>query len=230
MLNYSDELTLERAEYRLTSACMAERGFKYDPPAVGGNPPESSNDSNMPRRYGISDPEESARLGYHTRSSQRPSDTVAPISEAERTALLGVGKPGKTTGGCVAESRKKLQITFGTKASELNRASLDTSLESPEIQDLMRQWSDCMKSRGYSYADVYAPLGQFNQSSNSGIGEAERQTAAVDIECKKKTGMVEKWFAKEVAIQNQLIEQNQLSLTKEKEDLERAIKNSADLH
>ncbi|MEV8097683.1 hypothetical protein [Kitasatospora sp. NPDC085879] len=229
MLNYADELVIERAEHRLTAECMRKLGFTYQPPAVGTTPQESSNDSNMPRRYGISDLELSAKYGYHPQSAvdPHPDRSVVPISPAERAALLGTGAPGKSSGGCIAESRQKLQISYGTKASELSKTSLDTSLETNEVKSAMQRWSDCMKNRGYSYTDVYAPLAQFNSSANQGVNQAEIQTTTADIECKSQVRLIEVWFATETVIQQRLIEQNQLVLAKEQETIAQEIRNSS---
>lgn len=231
MLNYADEVAIDRAEQQLTRECMKARGFGYDPPAPGGNPPLSSNDANMPRRYGISDPDEAAAIGYQVPARPGGTPSVAPIGEAERIALFGTARLGSggapQPGGCIGEARTRLHITIGTKASELDRLSMDRSLTTPEVQAAMEKWSACMQEGGYSYRDVYGPMGAFDGSSGAAAGPDELATAKADLACKSRTGLVEIWFATESGIQQKLIDENQLVLTQEKEDIAAALRSSA---
>ncbi|AEN11853.1 hypothetical protein K373_02321 [Streptomyces sp. DvalAA-21] len=239
MLNYADGLQIERSKQRLAAACMKRLGFRYRVPELGLMPPPSSNDANMPRRYGITDLEESETLGY-----QVPSVDISKVNadvnptEAEWQALMGRTAPGPEgmaapTGsgipenGCLGEASRKLGAEFGdTKTGELNRKSYENSLGDPAVQDVIKRWSACMRSSGYRFTDPQnAPFAHFGESSTPSAEEI--RTAVTDVTCKEKTDLVGVWFSVETRMQREFIEENQLVLDAEKKQVADAIRNAS---
>lgn len=169
MLDYSDGVQIERGQQRLAVACMARLGFSYKPPQLGLHPPASSNDSNMPRRYGITDRAEAQKWGYHVPPrGDQDAPSPAAMSMAEHEALTGSadaprpgvtpggGKNGVPKGGCIGEARRKLDADFtDTLAGRLNKESFNKTLQDPQVKAVERQWSACMKSKGYQAGDPY---------------------------------------------------------------------------
>ncbi|WP_153542236.1 hypothetical protein [Streptomyces sp. RB17] len=85
MQTYQDSVVIEHAARSLETQCMARYGFTVTFPPVGVNPPPNADDSNMPRRYGISDPATSAKYGYElppdpTEHPQPPKPSPAGIA------------------------------------------------------------------------------------------------------------------------------------------------------
>ncbi|MDX3224164.1 hypothetical protein [Streptomyces sp. ME19-01-6] len=243
MLDYSDGIQIERGQQRLAVACMARLGFSYAPPQPGLHPPASANDSNMPRRYGITDRQEAQKWGYHVppRGAQdAPSST--PMSKAEHEALTGSpdaprpgaspggGKNGIPKGGCMGEARRKLDADFtNTMADRLNKESFDKTLQDPAVKAVEKRWSACMKDKGYTAGDPYDVTDVNKPAAGPTPSKKEIAVALADIDCKDSTGLVGKMFAVETQIQRGLIEDNQLALNSERKKISAALRASADV-
>ncbi|WP_432068886.1 hypothetical protein [Streptomyces sp. C10-9-1] len=239
MLNYSDGLQIERAKQRLAASCMKRIGFQYKVPKLGLMPPPSSNDSNMPRRYGITDLKEAEQLGYQVDSADISEvNKGGEPSQAEWQALTGRTAPGPEgmaapmgkgipEGGCLGEAGRKLNANFGdTKTSELNRKSYEMSLRDDGVRRVIKQWSDCMQNKGYSFKDPQnAPFEYFGASDTASADEI--QTAVADVECKEKHDLVGVWFDVETRIQKGFIEENHLVLDAERKQVTEAVKNAS---
>lgn len=243
LLDYSDSLQIERAQQRLAVSCMARLGFSYHPPQLGLHPPASANDSNMPRRYGISDRAEAQVWGYHVppRGTQS-APSAEQITPAEHEALTGSaqapspgatqggGKNGIPKGGCVGQARRMLNADFvetETEASKLNRESLDKMLQDPAVERVERQWSACMKSKGYRAGTPYDVTDTNPPADGDTPSKKEIAVALADIDCKASTGLIAKMFAVESGIQRGLIEDHQLALNDERKKIDAALRASA---
>jgi hypothetical protein len=240
MLDYSDSLLIERAQQQLTVSCMARLGFTYRPPQLGMRPPTSANDSNMPRRYGITDRAEAQVWGYHVPvrggGSLPPSE---PISPAEHEALMGTsgvpgpgataggGKNGIPRGGCIEESRHKLHADYDDSlVAELNRESMDKTLQDPAVKAVEQQWSSCMKGRGYRAVTPF-DADDIAYADGDKPSKAEIAVALADLDCKASTHLVDRMFAVESRIQQGLIEDHQLALNEERQKIADALRASA---
>ncbi|MFE1037053.1 hypothetical protein ACFW40_34955 [Streptomyces sp. NPDC058807] len=97
--------------------------------------------------------------------------------------------------------------------SELNGQSFTQSMEDPAVKKALTDWSQCMTDAGY--AGLATPF-EAADSVPHGEGKASQEEIAValaEIDCKKKTGLVAVWFAKEVKIQKKLIAQHKDKLS-----------------
>ncbi|MFG3208011.1 hypothetical protein [Streptomyces sp. NPDC048192] len=239
MQTYQDSVVIERAARSLETQCMARYGFTVTFPLAGVDPPPNADDSNMPRRYGISDPATSAKYGYElppdsTEHPQPPKLSPAGIAVLTgRTALNPRAEKAPSTyqgkkvpeGGCQQEAFDSLgaRIDF-TLPSHLDHDSLVKSQEDPRVQKALTAWSACMKSKGYTVADPYAAVDLAPHSSSGTASQEEITVALTDIDCKKKTDLVRIWHGVDAAIQQRQVEQNQLALQQLKEKNSRAVK------
>lgn len=239
MQTYQDSVVIERAARSLQTSCMARYGFSITFPPTGTNPPPNADDSNMPRRYGISDPAAAARYGYelppetaeHPAGPELTPAAVAVLTgrkalnpKAEKAPSTYQGKK-VPEGGCQQEAFDKLgaRIDF-TQVSQLDHDSLVKSQEDPRVQTAIKAWSACMKSKGFTVADPYAAFHLVPKSGSGTASEEEITVALADIGCKQKTDLVRIWHGVDAAIQAQQVEENQLALEQAKEKNAKAVK------
>ncbi|MGV9286669.1 hypothetical protein [Streptomyces sp. NPDC003719] len=239
MQTYQDAMVIERAARTLQTECMAGYGFTVVFPPVGVNPPPNADDSNMPRRYGISDRAAAAKYGY-----QLPPDTaehpapldLSPAATAVLTGRKGTGpraEPAPPTyngrkipkGGCQQQAFDELgaRIDF-TLPSRLDHDSLVKSQEDPRVRSTIGAWSTCMKGKGFTVADPFAAV---DMAFRNGAGAADQKQitlALADIDCKKETNLVAVWHKVDAEIQSRQVEENQLALQQLRDRNTKAVK------
>lgn len=171
--------SIATAETTLVRQCMKRLGIDWDPepdlPPIG---PENLLDW----RYGIHDPDLTARRGYQPDAAQvarydtavraqsaRPSpsaDTQVALGGTDMPAdLLDRASPevGNGTlagrklppGGCFGEARRTLgSATHGVSplVQKLTNASYGESENDPRVKDVFARWSACMRAKGLTYA------------------------------------------------------------------------------
>jgi hypothetical protein len=239
MQTYQDSVVIERAARSLETECMARYGFTVTFPPAGVNPPPNADDSNMPRRYGISDPTATAKYGYELppdTTEHPPAPDLSPAAIAVLTGRKGLnpraGKAPSTyqgkkvpQGGCQQESFDKLgaRIDF-TLPSRLDHDSLVKSQEDPRVQKAIKAWSACMKTKGYTVADPYAAVDSATKSGSGPASQEEITRGLADIGCKKKTSLIGIWYGVDAAIQKKQVDENQLALQQLKEKNTTAVK------
>jgi hypothetical protein len=214
MQTYQDSVVIERAARSLETQCISRYGFTVSFPPAGANPPPNADDSNMPRRYGLSDPSAASKYGYKlppdpTEHPQPPKLSPAAIAvltgrkaldpRAEKAPSTYQGKK-VPEGGCQQEAFDKMgaRIDF-TFLSRLDHESLVKSQEDPRVQKALTRWSACMKSQGYIVADPYAAADLAAGSSDGTASQKEIALALVDIGCKEKTALVRIWHGVDAA-------------------------------
>ncbi|MFB6848444.1 hypothetical protein ACFCXS_26850 [Streptomyces sp. NPDC056373] len=238
---YADTVAVQEAVDRLTTRCMKRYGYTYSAPARGMTPPPSSDDSNMPRRYGITDRDLAARYGYFLGDSGRtppPAPRLTPAETAVLTGRLAVAPgakraPARIDGrripedGCLGESIRRIGPRIDeSPAGSLDYESLRRSQSDPRVLAVVGAWSRCMKAKGY---DVDSPLDAAKLTPDTHHGQADQAditTALTDIDCKRRTGLVKTWYTVEYAVQRQQIEQNQLQLQQLKERIAAEVKTA----
>ncbi|MFH8655726.1 hypothetical protein [Streptomyces afghaniensis] len=95
MLSYADRVTLDQATTGLQQKCMADYGFHITLPKAGANPPPSSDDADMDRRYGITDPGDAAKYGYEPAPKFRgyTNQSIPDLPGVQVEVLTGHTKP-----------------------------------------------------------------------------------------------------------------------------------------
>ena len=226
--NYPEAVAVQAAAMRIESTCMSRYGFTYDPSQAGQQPPSTYDPTNMERRYGISDPVEAKRYGYHLPSMPQPTPTPPPLSNQEETALHGVvlsqgqlvpasGDINGTkiaVGGCVGNAYQQLGGVVDTSLpDQLDASSLQESQAAPRVTAVINQWSRCMKQAGYT-VDAPGDAAKLSDAMGRPTPDAkELAIAAADIRCKQQTNLVSVWYHVEYTIQQQLISAHQAALT-----------------
>ncbi len=239
MQTYQDSVVIENAARSLETSCMARFGFTVVFPPAGTDPPPNADDSNMPRRYGISDPVEAAKYGYELPPDNATHPAPPQLTPAGIAVLTGrkalnprAAKAPSTykgmkvpQGGCERQSFDKLgaRLDF-TLPSKLDHDSLVRSQADPRVQKVINAWSSCMKTKGYTVADPYAAFNAFTPAGSGAPSRQELGLATSDISCKEKTNLIGIWHQADTAIQRQEVEQNQLQLQRLKDENARAVK------
>ncbi|MFJ4786800.1 hypothetical protein [Streptomyces sp. NPDC088794] len=236
---YADTVVVQQAVDRLAAQCMKRYGYDYTAPVRGLTPPPSSDDSNMTRRYGITDQDLAARFGYFLGDSEQTPPPAQRLTSAETAVLTGrlaiargaAKAPTKAGGktipedGCVGEATRRIGPRIDASlASRLDYESLRRSQSDPRVLAAVDAWSRCMKAKGYT---VDSPLNAAKLTPDTDHGQATRAditTALADIACKRSTGLVKTWFTVESALQRRQIEQNQLPLTQLKQQIASEVK------
>ncbi|MEV5507275.1 hypothetical protein [Streptomyces orinoci] len=167
------------AETTLVRQCMKRLGIDWSPaPALPPIGPRNLLDW----RYGIHDPELTARRGYQPDAAQlarynaavraqsarpspsidtqvalggtdMPADVVKQASPEVRNGSLGGRK--LPPGGCFGEARRTLgSATHGISplVQKLTNASYGESKNDPRVKEVFGRWSACMREKGLKYA------------------------------------------------------------------------------
>ncbi|MGW1198850.1 hypothetical protein ACWD4B_23890 [Streptomyces sp. NPDC002536] len=171
--------SIATAETRLVRQCMKGLGIDWQPepelPQIGPR-------NLLDWRYGIHDPELTAKRGYQPDAAQQarydaavhaqtarpspsvdtqvalggtdmPSDLVDRASPEVRNGTLGGRK--LPPGGCFGEARRTLgSATHGVSplVQKLTNASYGESQNDPRVKDVFAKWSACMRAKGMTYA------------------------------------------------------------------------------
>lgn len=242
--SYPESVTMQRALNRLEGDCMAGFGFAFSPPRPGEYPPPNYDASNMVRRYGITDPGEAGKFGYHLAHDSGTPPADRPLTAAAEEVLRGIvlrdghAVPAPATyhgspipqNGCVGESEKKLGGPLDMDLPDrLDAASLNTSQGDPRVRRVLDQWSQCMKRSGYriSLPGNAAELARSGERSRA--DSAEIAIAVADVRCKQQTDLVAVWFDVESALQRQQITQNKSELDQVRARLRTELKTASDL-
>ena len=223
--------TSSAAFSKVLGECMRSFGFT-DPvvPSVAYQP------SLMARRYGLTDPANAARLGYHAAPGEDRTTTVRPtptrqLSAREQTVSFGYpGDKAKDAaneyrgravpaGGCYGEAQRRVGFDLIDRAdpdsivNQIALASLHQSESDSRVVSVLQRWSRCMASRGFRYD---SPIGmadhdeELAESFHAQLASAsEISIAKADVACKRRHNVVGVWFAVETAYQRTMIQQKE---------------------
>jgi len=233
LLTNDQTIEFDQATNLLEEHCMEQFGFSYTAPAPNILP-GTITDTNAPRRYGISDAAQVARLGYHP-PPKAPVGKNTGLSSAGLMVLTGDaatdaspsasppaeydGRPFPD-GGCIGQARAQLtthggEVNADPIAEQINNESLALSQREPQVLAVFKQWSQCMAQHGYHYTAPY-DAGNDTQWNTPEPTAKELRVASTDVGCKAKTNVVGIWYAVEVALQRQMISANQQHLNQVK--------------
>ncbi|WP_290062214.1 hypothetical protein [Amycolatopsis solani] len=210
-----DDYLLSPAELRELSAarellvrrCLAAAGFAY--PSRADSAPKGPRTWNE-RRYGGTDADLVAVDGYGLGDREPTGDKPAPkLDAAARAALEGPR-------GCAAKAGEEQRRGGPELDRDLPRRlaseSFARSRGAPEVTDVVRKWSDCMRAGGFAYDDPLAPPADPRWAGPGKPAAAEIATATADLECKRRTNLVGVWFTAETAVQRGLVDGNRAAL------------------
>jgi hypothetical protein len=251
VIQAADFYTLQTAEDALSAQCMTRFGFQPQVEERNREGMIANQRESEGRLYGITDEGVARVSGYmpSERMMAQPEDK-APPSDSYLFVLLGQDpnnlspnpdsskSPGKVggieipPGGCLGEARVKIWGTADSQvpdqfARQLKNDAYFAAVDDPAVKKAISDWSRCMAKSGYSYG---SPLDtEFDRELGSTPSETEISTAVADVQCKKKTDLVNRWNARNVAHQISLIEKNQLALNELRKNIDLAIAKATDV-
>jgi hypothetical protein len=236
MQTYQDTVTLDQASRKLQERCMADYGFSVELPLAGTTPPPNDNDANMERRYGLTDRQAAAQYGYGLPEAltNQVRQKMPELTDEQVQVLTGHSKPTDPTapgaalaaepapesykgkkihkGGCSGWAKDKLkQPTAEDLAfvSELNGSSFTESMQAPAVKQALADWSQCMKTEGYTAATPFEATEIAPHAEGGPASKEEIALALAEIDCKETTELVGVWFAEELKIQKARIAEHQ---------------------
>ncbi len=207
----------------LAGYCMAKLGYEFQSDHAAAQAAwatrigilDFGNYGNV-RRYGVVSATEAAVDGYHLPSTVQGDDTppfpsdrhgLGAPSAALNEALNGTmsGRDGIPPGGCMGEADRRLGLaSSGVGGSNVGPSTVQqaadesfaASMKASRVNDAIGKWSECMKSRGYSYSSPISAAGSFKIQA-APVSAMERAVAVADVSCKAATHLTEIWFSVE---------------------------------
>jgi len=238
-----------RAREALVAPCM--RRFGFDWPAAGPSSGESTgtgmkNAANISRRYGITDPGDAARDGYHFAADagqKTTKDSSARQPDPDALAVLtgrtADGDPAPARhdgravpeGGCQGQATARLsggpeRLGNGQLVGEINVVSYQRSQTDPRVKAVFRAWSACMKERGYSYAAPTDAPGKDPRFTGPTPTAPEIALARADVACKRQTNVIGVWSTVDAAYQRQMMARKSRELAQAKNDIRTQTANA----
>ncbi|MGW3032979.1 hypothetical protein ACWDCB_17340 [Streptomyces sp. NPDC001178] len=207
-------------------------------------------------RYGVQDPRQAARYGYHAArieyERRYPQRTWTLSQYLALTGEFFGDDPKSVHGhriprrGCLGEADRAI---YGSNPQdrrdpvlELESKSLQQGMKDPAWKKADQAWSACMRTAGHHYATPRdAQLGEDRRREElnerltarpkdpDAPSALEKQTATADARCKQQTGYVRAVHAIDVRIQNQLIAENRPKLEKQRRWNREAVRKAHDI-
>ncbi|MGW5045294.1 hypothetical protein [Streptomyces griseoluteus] len=206
-------LRIAEAQRRFVIACMAERGFRYEPPPIDTSPSTEG----YPAPFGLES------LTPPELAPGSPPRVQENRGEAFGRALLG--DPGKRirahsgsitvtrpANGCQAESEQRLlgpdrthwlqlRVQLGEGEKEIRR-ELETD---PVFRTANARWRGCMAKRGFTASkDPVALLFRLPR----GTDLSRTPVAVADIRCKSETGYLLSAYTRLGALQRAWLDEH----------------------
>jgi hypothetical protein len=200
---------VERAEDSLMVECMTEQGFESWP---ADPEPVSAQLADWDENIGLYRPESARTFGYHAPD---------PAADFDPWASHGGPPPDwqkpeyeKAQEDCSGAANRKIyggnsRDTLAKPVYGIRHSAVAEAAQNSKVRKAIKKWSACMAAAGYSYESPNEPSGGFYRrwegSAEEGPEEKELLTAAADLGCKAKTGLVgiyrvQVWKAQNAAI------------------------------
>jgi hypothetical protein len=139
----------EIAKERYIAHCMQQAGFQYTPtPSVVNPPARRRTRMSLPQ-----DPNERYAASLSTERRTRYNLTLYGVPDPNDEENLWDPR-SDTGGGCLGESIRAIRSVFAAKGELMSEyLTMERSISrDPRVQAAERRWSECMRSRGFSYA------------------------------------------------------------------------------
>ncbi|WP_336207519.1 hypothetical protein [Nonomuraea sp. LPB2021202275-12-8] len=195
---------LGNAHNLVVAQCLRRRGVTVHPP--GWDASAIATDPGNTRRYGVVDPEQAERHGYHlARPATTPaaSTWTAELGKAARRHLYGEQ-------GCL--DRAPEVLARGAPAADwpwlAQRDSriLERAGKRPAVRQARVRWKSCMAAAGHSYASPEAAIADPRWNlEQPAISAEEKRVAIADTGCKWSSGLVAAWFAADAELQREVV-------------------------
>ncbi|MDR3083844.1 MAG: hypothetical protein LBV60_23505 [Streptomyces sp.] len=252
LLSMDQQEQMNNAVVALRRQCMQRFGLTYQYQPIQGNfQPKSITQF----RYGVTDADAVAVHGYKPAGSEKEVVKPTPQKESPATTMVLTGttdphvKPGSAAakggqdyngqkvpaGGCLGEANRKLGASGPNGFSDaeiavkVNAESFDKAYTDSRVRAVFAKWSQCMKEKGYTYADPMKANDDPEWQKTATATPREQQVASADVACKQKHNVLGVWYAVDVAYQKQMIEQNAEPLAEVKKKIEKQLKLAAEV-
>ncbi|GGS32976.1 hypothetical protein GCM10010269_83660 [Streptomyces humidus] len=204
------------------NACMDRKGFPEWTPAP--DLPDLGGTTLTDWRYGIHDAEEAHAYGYHP----------APEAQKAYDDALARDQSGNTDrdvlGSCVHEADGGVpRLAVSPLVNRIGGYSYQMARETPEVQKVFEQWSECMKTEGYTYAQPMDAAEDPRFITSDKATELEKDTAVADVACRDKFHVEKTWFDAEASIQEQEISKSRPELEEERADIKATVAKARSL-
>lgn len=219
----TDYALLDNAVDVLTSDCMTESGFDYEP-----YPPRPSrNLLDLRTRYGLLTATDAASSGYRsTIPSGDPPEYLTEVDRIDREREAEGGSYMETLygpdgdGGCRSDASTQIwggptglmSVPGYEDIVGLSVQSRELLLREDDAVAADRMWSMCMAERGYQFASWVDAQSKFLVPGSEAT-TAEIDQATTDVQCRESVGLERILFEAETRIQNELIDQSPLART-----------------
>ncbi|POX46903.1 hypothetical protein C3489_30845 [Streptomyces sp. Ru71] len=262
---------INRARWKLAQACMTRLGFTglgdldKDPLPAWPVRPSGYGAALLvlvafdDHRYGVTDPVEAARHGYHgPQAAYERRTSKRTWTLTEHLALTGellTGDPRTAHGhripdhGCLGQASHTVEGAYPGQRVDLVRnlktRSLNEGRRDPAWKKADQAWSACMKAAGHHYAtpmDAQSDPGREQQDLGDRLpggplhdaprGEPsarEKRTATADARCKQRTGYLRAVHTVDVRVQERLIAENKRQLEEERERQKDTVRTARDI-
>ncbi|MGY1498665.1 hypothetical protein ACW4TU_19065 [Streptomyces sp. QTS52] len=218
-----------RARTLLISRCMREYGLSF--PETTATLDDNVKDDGVygnARRYGVANSALVKRYGYHLPSTVESASGAADTDsgsgvwdERRQDPMYGRVLNGDTEkrsangrklpdGGCLGQAAREFAeaggagFSYAKLAADIKGDSFNRSLSDPAVISATRKWANCMRAAGYESSSPVTdrPLFDLDRPEVSG---AEIKMALADLECKRRTRLVEIWSGFERKYQKEQI-------------------------
>ncbi|MER5637886.1 hypothetical protein ABT095_13130 [Kitasatospora sp. NPDC002227] len=228
---------VENARDTLTVRCMQRFGLSYTPPP----PPPATDRGQATHRYDVSDPAN----GYRP-PGPAPTPRPAPpqLSSDAVNVMSGGEVPGSSKtvtsyhglpipkGGCAGEADARLTAQGGSildsqLAVGINFDNYQRSMTDDRLTAVFRQWSDCMKAKGYQYPTPNDAMKDSRWKPTAPAPSADEiAVATADSACRQQTNVIGTWYTVESAYETEAIQAAQPELTKVKAGIAAVVHNA----
>lgn len=164
------------------------------------------------RRYGVSDVRAAEKYGFGTPPSNVARQPFGSLTPLQSAVLFGASDDDNSIkipkGGCIAQADAAIthgqQLETSPIITSLDLHSFSISQRSAEVRRVIRAWSTCMKSHGYSYSSPLESVADQRWRTKT-VEPAELRAALADISCKAKSRLIATWTAVETQYQESFI-------------------------
>ncbi len=203
--------TLTSAAEALITTCMAEHGFTYVP---GDAFPRRRTAADAQYTYSVTDPAVAAEFGFHpaswveevrSASGSRPSPVPgydeALFGQKDKTEVTddqGTVIATYDPDSCVGRAKDSVtpdwaaqERTF-TIAADILLDVADRVQQDDEVTAAMKDWSTCMRDRGFTYSSPMEANGDERFGTDLPTAE-EIPVAVASAQCQHDSGLLRTW-------------------------------------
>lgn len=220
----ADARIVNVARFKAEASCLRSFGLTFPDLPIA---PLSQRDIafQQNRRYGITDPAEAGKFGYHLDPSALDGNGGTPLIEqlddSQKTVLYNNARLASFQGkplapdGCLGQATRSIagngEYAHSEIGATIDHDSFQQSMKDPRVTGAYAAWSQCMAGHGYHYPDPIT-AGSDPRWTGPHVADGEVTTALTDIGCKTTTNLISIWSQVETELQTTMIAQNKAAV------------------